>query len=1174
MKHAYPFLVLVGWLLAPLTTTAQVLPTAVNANYSIEQIPRDAATTIPANATPQNTQARIRYFDGMGRPTQTIQRWAGANGVQDVMTDGTEYDFVGRVQSVALPVPANTTGEPLLYPTYFYSGYAFYTDGYMYTEPVYEASPLNRIIKQFAPGSDWRGTTERPQTMQYGTAPATVYRFHITDSQINALVPGTTNTDSYNAKDLSLKTTTNEQGQTTTDYTDLQGRLIRRDVVVSASETLTTVYVYDDLGRLAGVLPPKLMAYFQTTASFLDFTNAVFDELAFVYQYDTRGRQIRKHIPSAGWTELVYDTSDRLVMSRDEQDRAEIKWQFTKYDGLNRPTQTGRMTLNRPATDLRTDFASQTRQAYPTTVSPGLGDLLTQSYYDSYTDVGLSFNPTGAFANPFPDATSPAVRGLPTGGQVRNLENGAWYNVGMWYDERGRVIQQQSQNHLGGTDRTDTRYRFNGEVLETTLRHERTVNGQPLTTVVTTGTDYDHASRPASVSHAIDGDAPTELARYTYDAIGRLVEKATGGNGGGGGPANSQQSGPWTHPGTWQGGNQPTTGASVSLNPTHTVNIPAATRVGAGPLRVGGRLVFGPGSVLRLGPGGGGPRVGPLQTIRYRYHIRGGLEGINTDSNGNPDLSGGSLFSLRLERESAGQYGGNIASQAWATTRDGQTRQYSYSYDGADRLTGAGYSGKPSEDFSLSGLTYDKNGNLLSLTRNGVDQLTYAYTANNTGNRLNAVSDGITGNADVGDFRDTHTGADDYEYYADGSLKKDRNRDIDEIVYNHLKLPRRITFTSGKVVSYTYTAAGQKLRMAVTPAGGGVGEVRDYAGPFQYLNGNLFELQTAEGRYTPATGYEYFHRDHLGNVRVVYRDSLDPAAPAFVSQFSDYDPWGLPLWGGLSGGAGTNRLQFNGKEAVGELGKGLFDFGARGYDAQIGRWGVVDPMAEVYDSYSPFVFGLNNPLRFIDPDGRAITPIEGGVRFTGSDIGPVLQAIQSQEIKAIHFVYENETPQIYRHTLNSFRQGKPEILHYDSDVRQADRRRYQATKPYPSRKNEGLERDEYPYASTKEGGLGAMIAYVDEKENSRQGRDLRRVYRFLQTDDSFLVLPLPKKYEPNPVDVPIIVPALQRSPTLSPEPLLAPFVQRLLNAPLLFLTVPMSIIQNDYLNRPPERKPD
>ena len=56
------------------------------------------------------------------------------------------------------------------------------------------------------------------------------------------------------------------------------------------------------------------------------------------------------------------------------------------------------------------------------------------------------------------------MRGLPTGGKVRSVEAGVWCNFGMWCDgEWAHVIQQQGQNYLSGTDRTDTRYRFNGD---------------------------------------------------------------------------------------------------------------------------------------------------------------------------------------------------------------------------------------------------------------------------------------------------------------------------------------------------------------------------------------------------------------------------------------------------------------------------------------------------------------------------------------------------------------------------------------------------------------------------------------------------------------------------------------------------------------------------------------
>ena len=138
----------------------------------------------------------------------------------------------------------------------------------------------------------------------------------------------------------------------------------------------------------------------------------------------------------------------------------------------------------------------------------------------------------------------------------------------------------------------------------------------------------------------------------------------------------------------------------------------------------------------------------------------------------------------------------------------------------------------------------------------------------------------------------------------------------------------------------------------------------DYCGNIIYENGNVSRILTEEG-YITFSGttpvYHYYLKDHQGNNRVVINQS------GTVEQVNHYYPFGGLM--GESTAGGVQPYKYNGKELDRMHGLDLFDYGARHYDAAIGRWWTVDPLAEKYYSISPYVYCKNNPVRFVDPNG-------------------------------------------------------------------------------------------------------------------------------------------------------------------------------------------------------------
>ena len=113
----------------------------------------------------------------------------------------------------------------------------------------------------------------------------------------------------------------------------------------------------------------------------------------------------------------------------------------------------------------------------------------------------------------------------------------------------------------------------------------------------------------------------------------------------------------------------------------------------------------------------------------------------------------------------------------------------------------------------------------------------------------------------------------------------------------------------------------------------------------------------------------------MGNQWVLFSDRNDNGVveDSEVSEISSYYPFGLRHRGvGLRVNESCDYL-YNGKELQSDFGLGWYDYGARFYDPAIARWNHIDPSAENYYAWSPYSYGINNPIKFIDPDGRDIS---------------------------------------------------------------------------------------------------------------------------------------------------------------------------------------------------------
>lgn len=299
-----------------------------------------------------------------------------------------------------------------------------------------------------------------------------------------------------------------------------------------------------------------------------------------------------------------------------------------------------------------------------------------------------------------------------------------------------------------------------------------------------------------------------------------------------------------------------------------------------------------------------------FSALSYTYNVRDWLLNIN-----------GSAYTERLEYTGGPypKYNGDVtvAYYQYGLTETGCL--YFLEYDQSDRLIKAEHWDEPNRiSIPVEQIDYDRNGNILHLQRTEqtithshglIDDLTYTYD----GNQLKAVDDASETSASNGfEFKDGAKTAVEYSYDVNGNLIKDLNKNITDIQYNFLNLPTRIQFGAGNSISYLYDADGVKLR--TTYVIDGVTSVTDYCSNAIYENGIPKTLLTSAG---------------------------------FVS-LSDSKYHYYPFGGTFGSTSSVQDYKYNEKELDRKGGLDWYGYRARQYDAALGRWHAVDPMAEEY----------------------------------------------------------------------------------------------------------------------------------------------------------------------------------------------------------------------------------
>ena len=391
-------------------------------------------------------------------------------------------------------------------------------------------------------------------------------------------------------------------------------------------------------------------------------------------------------------------------------------------------------------------------------------------------------------------------------------------------------------------------------------------------------------------------------------------------------------------------------------------------------------------------------RHNDMDTVRYEYTIRNWVSAIKSRSFVQRlyyDTGSGSGFVPR--------YNGNIAGIGYE--QNGHSYNYLFLYDGLNRLTAANSYDKTGGSIPYSELyEYDRMGNITYLERKLGENKTDALNIQYTGNHVKKVSSGsLVSGYDFGSmsYPDLSDASIEYYYDNNGNLIKNLDKGVVATRHNFLNLPDTIQFQNGNQIINSYLADGRKVKAVYKTYSTGIVVPQDavyhgnayydvstdeWDGHYMYRSWygdtpRMFMVQTPEG-YVGADyvgidshrnyAYYYYVHDHLGNVRIT-RNSQG----YYADQSLEYYPSGVLF--DRSTEKERQPYMFGGKELVSMHGLNEYDFTGRWQYSIIPSFTSMDPLCEKYYSVSPYVYCLNNPLKYVDPDGKQVIPVPAPV---------------------------------------------------------------------------------------------------------------------------------------------------------------------------------------------------